>query len=78
MVIKILGTGCSKCTNLFNNVKSVVEKHSLNAEVIKLEDFNEIMKYNVMSTPALVVDEKVVSKGRVLNEKNIEKILNCL
>ena len=63
MEIKILGSGCSSCKALFNTVKEVVNDLGIEAEVIKEEDLLKIMAYNVLSLPALVVDEKVVAKG---------------
>ena len=74
MTIKILGTGCSKCKSLYTTVLNVVEEMGLNAEVIKQEDMMEIMKYNVMTLPALVIDEKVVAKGQ-LKPDQVKEIL---
>ena len=63
MEIKVLGTGCSTCKALFNTVQEVVKDLGIEATVIKEEDLLKIMGYNVLSLPALVVDEKVVAKG---------------
>ena len=60
MVIKVLGTGCSKCKALYAAVEKVVKENGINAELIKEEDLEKIMSYHVMALPALVVDEKVV------------------
>ncbi len=70
MEIKVLGSGCRKCKTLEEMTKQVVAENGISAEVIKVEDMLEIMKLGVMTTPALVVDGKVVLKGRVptLNE----------
>lgn len=65
MKITVLGTGCSKCKSLHATVQQVVEEMGINAEVVKQEDMMEIMKYNVMTLPALVFDEKVVAKGQL-------------
>lgn len=65
MHVKILGTGCPKCKALEKTVRDVVEQNNINAQVSKIEDIGEIMKYGVMTTPAIVIDEKVVVKGRV-------------
>lgn len=73
MIIKILGTGCSKCKKLEENTKKAVEQLNIDATIEKVEDFNEIMAYGVMSTPALVVDDQVKFKGRVPSPKEIQK-----
>ena len=75
MEIKILGPGCAKCRTLDKLTREVVEKNGINANIIKVEDIMEIMKYGVMSTPALVVDEKVVVKGRVPSSDEIKRLL---
>jgi len=75
MEIKVLGPGCAKCKTLDKLTREVVAKHSIKATVTKVEDIMEIMKYGVMSTPALVVDEKVVVKGRVPSSEEIRQIL---
>ena len=63
MEIKVLGTGCATCKALYNTVKELVNDLGIEATVIKEEDLLKIMGYNVLSLPALVVDEKVVAKG---------------
>ncbi len=63
--VKILGTGCAKCNQLADAVKAVIASEGIEAEVEKVEDMQKIMAYNVLSTPALVVDGEVRSKGRV-------------
>jgi len=75
MEIKILGPGCPKCKTLDKLTREVVEKNGINATITKVEDIMEIMKYGVMSTPALVVDEKVVVKGRVPSQDEIKQLL---
>lgn len=75
MIIKILGSGCKSCEILTNNTKTALEEIGLEAEVIKVTDFKEIMSYGVISTPTLVIDEKVVSVGKTLKPKEISKIL---
>ena len=75
MEIKILGPGCPKCKTLDKATREVVEQNGIDATITKVEDIMEIMKYGVMSTPALVVDEKVVVKGRVPSYDEIKKIL---
>ncbi len=75
MEIKILGPGCPKCRTLDKVTREVVEKNGINATITKVEDIMEIMKYGVMSTPALVVDEKVLVKGRVPSSEEIKQLL---
>ena len=77
MEIKILGTGCAKCKTAQAVVEKVVAESGLNATITKVEDIVEIMKYNVMFTPAIVVDEIVKIKGRIPSEKEVKQIL-CL
>ncbi len=71
MEIKILGTGCPNCISLEKRVRLLVEKENIQATIIMVKDIMEIMKYGVMSTPALVVNEKVVAKGRVPKDSEI-------
>jgi small redox-active disulfide protein 2 len=75
MEIKILGSGCSKCKTLEKITREVVEKNGIDATVTKVEDILEIIKYGVMSTPALVIDEKVVLNGRVPSSEEILQIV---
>lgn len=75
MEIKVLGPGCPKCKALEKATREVVEKNKLDATVTKVDDIMEIMKYGVMSTPALVVDGKVVVKGRVPSNDEITKFI---
>ena len=76
MEIKILGTGCPKCKTLEKITREVVEKNSISATITKVEDIMEIMKYNVLSTPALVINEKVEIKGRVPSAEEIKELLS--
>jgi len=76
MVIKILGTGCGKCEKLEKNLKKVLNESALDASIENVEALKEIVRYGVMTTPALVVDEKVVSVGNVLSVKELKQILN--
>ena len=75
MEIKILGTGCSKCKTLEEITRKVVKDNYIDANITKVEDIVEIMKYNIMTTPALVIDGKVVVKGRIPSEKEIKQLL---
>lgn len=74
--VKILGTGCPKCQNLTKVVTEVIAENQLDASVEKVEDIMDIMQYNVMLTPALVVDEKVVMKGRIPSKEEVLAFLN--
>jgi len=75
MEIKILGTGCAKCKALYKVTREVVEEMKLDATVTKVEDIMEIMTFGVMTTPALVVDGKVVLKGRVPGANEVKQLL---
>ncbi len=76
MEIKILGTGCAKCKNLEKITRDVVEQNGLDATITKVDNIMDIMKYNVMATPALVVNEKVEIKGRVPSADEIKQVLS--
>jgi small redox-active disulfide protein 2 len=75
MVIKILGTGCANCKKLEENTRKAVEELRLDATIEKVTEIKDIMKYGVMKTPALVVDEKVKIMGRVPAPEEIKKYL---
>lgn len=75
MIIKVLGTGCANCKKLEANAKDAVSKLGIEASVEKVEDLQDIMSYGVMKTPALVVDEKVKSMGKVLSSDDIVKLI---
>lgn len=75
MEIKILGPGCPKCKSLEKLTREVVEKNGIDATVTKIEDIVAIMNYGVMTTPALVIDEKVVLKGRLPSMDELKSIL---
>ena len=76
MEIKILGTGCAGCKALYNSVQEAVSQLGLDAKIEKEENLMKIMEYNVMSLPAIVVDGKVVSKGRRLTVEQIKELLS--
>jgi len=75
MEIKILGTGCPKCKALEKVTRDVVAENGLDANVTKVEDIMDIMKFGVMTTPALVVDGKVVMKGHVPSKEEVKQLL---
>lgn len=74
-IIKVLGTGCSKCKSTVANVNEAVKQSGIEAEIIKVEDIKEIMKYNVMSTPAVIIDEEVKTKGKIPTIEEIKMLL---
>ncbi|MDP8213130.1 MAG: TM0996/MTH895 family glutaredoxin-like protein [Candidatus Omnitrophica bacterium] len=75
MKIEILGTGCPKCKQLYENTKSAVEQAGVEAEIVKVEDISKITDYAVMMTPAVVVDGVVKSSGKVLSPEEIKAFL---
>lgn len=74
-VIKVLGTGCTKCQIMTNVVKEVVKANNIEASIEKVENIMEIMQYNVMSTPALVIDDVIAIKGRVPSKDEVLALL---
>lgn len=74
-VIKVLGTGCSKCKTLEKVVFEVVSENNFPIEVIKVDDIMEIMAYGVLSTPGLVIGDKVAISGRVPSKEEIKKLI---
>lgn len=75
MKIEILGTGCAKCKSLYENTKLAVQEKGVDAEIVKVEDIPSIMKYGVMSTPALVIDGQVKFSGKVASTGEIKGML---
>ena len=76
MKIEILGTGCQKCVKLYANTMLAVKQLGLTAaEVSKVEDFQKIREYDVMSTPAIAVDGKVISAGKLMSVEEIKNLL---
>ena len=75
MKIEILGTGCAKCKTLYENTRAAVQEKGIEAEIVKIEDIQSIMKYGVMSTPALVVDGKVIFSGKTASAGEIKGLL---
>jgi small redox-active disulfide protein 2 len=65
LTIKILGTGCANCKKLEALTHQVIDQMGVEAEIIKVTEYPDIMAYNIMSTPGLVINEKVVSAGRI-------------
>lgn len=75
MKIKVLGTGCSKCKTLEKMTRETIAELGIAAQIEKVEDIVAIMGYGVMATPALVIDEKVVLKGRIPTIPQLKDIL---
>ena len=75
MKIKVLGSGCPNCKILEANTKKALEELKIKADVEKVTDIAKIMEYGIMSTPALIIDENVVSYGKVLSSNEIKKLL---
>lgn len=74
--IKVLGPGCAKCKSTYAIVEKVVKESGMEVQLTKVDDIEEIMRYNLMTTPAIVVDGKVVMKGKVPTEAEVKQILN--
>ena len=74
MEIKVLGTGCANCKALYATVEKVVNELGIQAEIIKEEDLMKIMEYDVMTLPALVINGKVVAKGRI-NANEVKELI---
>ncbi|MCW8798636.1 MAG: thioredoxin family protein [Prosthecochloris sp.] len=73
--IKVLGTGCPNCKQLESMVRKAVEASGTEAVVEKVEDIEEIMSYNILSTPALVIDEEVKCSGRIPSQEEIQSLI---
>jgi small redox-active disulfide protein 2 len=71
MIVKILGTGCAKCKTLEQRIIALKEKHELDIQIEKVTQLEDIMHYGVMMTPGLVINEKVMSSGKVPNDQEI-------
>ncbi len=65
LTVKILGSGCANCKRLEQIARQAIAELGVDAEVIKVTDYNDILRYNIISTPGLVINEKVVSSGRI-------------
>ncbi|MDN3619499.1 thioredoxin family protein [Polaribacter undariae] len=74
-VIKVLGTGCPKCKSMTAVVSDVIAENNIDATIEKVEDIMEIMKYNVMTTPALVIDDVITIKGRIPSKDEVLALL---
>ena len=75
LTIKVLGSGCANCKKLEAITRQVIDQMGVQADVIKVTEYPDIMAYNIMSTPGLVINEKVVSMGRVPSAAEITTLL---
>ena len=73
--IKVLGAGCAKCKTTYNNVVEAIKQTGADADVEKIEDIEEMLRYNVLTTPVLMIDEVAIIKGRVADINEIKKLL---
>lgn len=75
MEIKVLGPGCAKCKTAYSVVEKVIKDNNVNASLTKIDDIMEMMRYNIMTTPAIVVDGVVRIKGKVPAEAEVKEVL---
>ncbi len=75
LTIKVLGPGCENCKRLAWLAERTAQHLGIEAQIIKVTDYNDIMKYNILATPGLVINEKVVSTGRIPSEAEVTTFL---
>ena len=75
MEIKVIGAGCDKCTKLYQNLQQAIDELGITAHVEKVDDLMEIVRLGVMTTPALMVDGKILAAGRTPNVKALRSML---
>ena len=75
MEIKVLGAGCANCKSSYNVIEKVLKENNIDAKLTKVDDIMEMMNYNIMTTPAVVIDEVVKMKGQVPTESDVKKLL---
>ncbi len=73
--IKVLGSGCKSCQTLFSNLQDAVKNLDIKADTVHVTDMAQLAEYGIMTTPALVINDKVVSTGKVLKSGDIEKLI---
>jgi len=73
--IKVLGPGCPKCKTTYSNVLEALKQTNIEANVVKVEDIEEMMKYNVLTTPVLMIDNQIKIKGRIAQVNEIVELL---
>jgi len=76
MIFQVMGPGCAKCNQLAENVKTAADEAGVEYEIVKISDFNEMMKFGVMMTPALAIDGEVKAVGKVSTVKEIKAMLS--
>ena len=77
MKVQVLGTGCAKCKQLTANAEKAIAELALGVTVEKVEDLREIVKFGVMTTPALAIDGKVRAAGKVLSVSEVKALLRA-
>ena len=75
MDVKVLGPGCAKCKTTFQVIEKVIKENNLDVKLTKVDDIMEMMSYNIMTTPAVVVDGEVKMKGQVPSESDVKRLL---
>ena len=75
LTIKVLGTGCPNCKRLEKETRKAVKNLAIEAEIIKVTDYNQIMEYDILSTPGLVINEQVVSSGNIPAQSEIISLI---
>ncbi|PIQ15942.1 MAG: redox-active disulfide protein 2 [Flavobacteriales bacterium CG18_big_fil_WC_8_21_14_2_50_32_9] len=73
--IKVLGPGCPKCKNTYSNVLEALKQTNIEANVEKIEDIEEMMKYNILTTPVLMINGEIKVKGRIAQVSEIVELL---
>lgn len=75
MEVKVLGPGCAKCKTTFQVIEKVIKENNLDVKLTKVDDIMEMMSYNIMTTPAVVVDGEVKMRGQVPSESDVKRLL---
>lgn len=75
MEVKVLGPGCAKCKTTFQVIEKVIKENNLDVKLTKVDDIMEMMSYNIITTPAVVVDGEVKMKGQVPSESDVKRLL---
>ena len=75
MEVKVLGPSCAKCKTTFQVIEKVIKENNLDVKLTKVDDIMEMMSYNIMTTPAVVVDGEVKMKGQVPSESDVKRLI---